>query len=44
MLTVRDAARYRVFLLAKRDELAAAAEGAENRVVSANDTSGNLVD
>lgn len=44
-LTVRDAARYRAVLLAKRDELAAAgAEGAESLVPPANDKSGDLID
>lgn len=42
--TVKDAARYRALLLAKRDELAAAAEGAESLVPPANDKSGDLVD
>ncbi len=44
VLTVRDAARYRALLLAKRDELAVAAEGAENLVPTANDKSGDLLD
>ena len=43
-LTVRDAARYRALLLAKQDELAAAAEGAESLVPPANDKSGDLID
>lgn len=43
-LTARDARRYRALLLAKRDELAAAAEGAESLVPPANDKSGDLVD
>jgi RNA polymerase-binding transcription factor len=43
-LTVRDAARYRALLLAKRDELATAAEGAESLVPPANDKSGDLLD
>jgi len=44
VLTLRDAARYRTVLLAKRDELAAAAEGAESLVPPANDKSGDLID
>lgn len=44
VLTVRDAARYRALLVAKRDELAPAAEGAESLVPPANDKSGDLVD
>jgi RNA polymerase-binding transcription factor DksA len=44
VLTVRDAATYRALLLAKRDELASVAEGAESLVPSANDKSGDLVD
>src|SRR5260370_24175659 len=44
VLTVRDAARYRALLLAKRDEIVAAAEGAESFVPAANDKSGDLRD
>jgi DnaK suppressor protein len=44
VLSARDTARYRTLLLAKRDELAAAAEGAESLVPPANDKSGDLVD
>lgn len=44
VLTVRDAARYRALLLAKRDELAAGAEGTESLVTPANDKSGDLID
>jgi DnaK suppressor protein len=44
VLTVRDAAKYRALLLAKRDELTSATEGAESLVPPANDTSGDLVD
>jgi DnaK suppressor protein len=44
ILTVRDAARYRALLLAKRDKLAAAAEGAESLVPPPNDKSGDLLD
>ena len=44
VLTVRDAARYRALLLAKRDELVAAAEGTESLVPPANDKSGDLLD
>jgi DnaK suppressor protein len=44
VLTVRDAARYRALLLAKRDELAAAVEGTESLVPPANDKSGDLLD
>jgi RNA polymerase-binding transcription factor len=44
VLTVRDVARYRALLLAKRDELAAAAEEAGSLVPPANDKSGDLVD
>jgi RNA polymerase-binding transcription factor len=44
VLTVRDTARYRALLLAKRDELTAAAEGAESLVPPANDKSGDLID
>jgi DnaK suppressor protein len=44
VLTVRDAARYRALLLAKRDELVAAAEGAESVVPPANDKSGDHLD
>ena len=44
VLTVRDAARYRTVLLAKRDELAATAEGAECVAPPANDKSGDLID
>ena len=44
VLKVRDAARYRAILLAKRDELAAAAEGAEGLVPAANDKSGDLLE
>jgi DnaK suppressor protein len=43
ILTFRDTARYRALLLAKRDELAAAAEGAES-LPPANDKSGDLID
>jgi DnaK suppressor protein len=44
ILTVRDTARYRALLLAKRDELAAAAGQAESLLPPANDKSGDLVD
>jgi DnaK suppressor protein len=44
VLTVRDVARYRALLLAKRDDLVAAAEGAESLVPPANDKSGDLLD
>jgi RNA polymerase-binding transcription factor len=44
VLTVRDVARYRALLLAKRDELAAAAEEAGSLVPPANDKSGDLLD
>jgi DnaK suppressor protein len=44
VLTVRDVARYRALLLAKRDELEVAAEGAENLPPPANDESGDFVD
>jgi DnaK suppressor protein len=44
VLTVRDAARYRALLLAKRDELEAAAEGTGNLLPAADDRSGDLVD
>jgi RNA polymerase-binding transcription factor len=44
VLTVRDVARYRALLLARRDELATAAEGAESFVPPANDKSGDLLD
>jgi DnaK suppressor protein len=44
VLTVRDAARYRGLLLAKREELAAGAEGAESLAPPANDNSGDLID
>ena len=44
VLTVGDAARYRALLLAKRSDLAAAAEGAEDLVPPANDKSGDLLD
>lgn len=43
-LTVRDAARYRALLLAKRDKLAAAAGEAESLVLPANHKSGDLID
>ena len=43
-LTVREAARYRVLLLAKRDELTAALGEGESLVPPANDKSGDLVD
>lgn len=42
-LIVRDAARYRALLLAKRDKLAAAAGEAESLVLPANDKSGDLI-
>ena len=44
VLTVRDTARYRALLVAKRDELAMAADEAESLVPPANDKSGDLVD
>jgi hypothetical protein len=44
VLTVRDVARYRTLLLAKRDELAAAMEEAGSLVPPANDNSCDLVD
>jgi DnaK suppressor protein len=44
VLNARDTARYKRLLLAKRDELAAAAGGAESLVPPANDTTGDLVD
>lgn len=44
VLTVRNAARYSALLLAKRDEIVAAAEGTENLVPPANDKSGDLLD
>jgi RNA polymerase-binding protein DksA len=44
ILTIRDTARYRALLLAKREELAAQAEGAESLVPPANDKSGDLID
>ena len=44
LLNARDTARYKRLLLAKRDELAAAAGGAESLVPPANDTSGDLGD
>jgi DnaK suppressor protein len=44
VLTVRDAARYRALLLAKRDELPAASAETESLVPPANDKSGDLVD
>ena len=43
-LIVRDAARSRALLLAKRDKLAAAAGEAESLVLPANDKSGDLID
>jgi DnaK suppressor protein len=44
VLTVRDAARYKAVLLAKRDELAVAGGQAESPLPPANDKSGDLVD
>jgi DnaK suppressor protein len=44
VLTVRDAARYRALLLAKRDELAVTAGEAESLVPPATDRSGDVVD
>jgi DnaK suppressor protein len=44
VLTVRDAARYRAVLLAKRNELAVADGEAESVVPPANDTAGDVVD
>lgn len=44
VLNPGDTARYKTILLAKRDELDAAAGKAESLVPPANDTSGDLVD
>ena len=44
VLTLRDTARYRALLVAKRDELGMAAEETESLVRPANDKSGDLVD
>jgi len=44
ILTVRDVARYRALLLAKRDELLAAAAEAESLAPPTNEKSGDLVD
>lgn len=44
VLTVRDTAKYRALLLAKRDELLAAAAEAESPAPPANDKSGDLID
>jgi DnaK suppressor protein len=44
VLNARDTARYKTVLLAKQDELAAAAREGESLVLPANDTSGDLVD
>jgi DnaK suppressor protein len=44
VLTLRDTARYRALLVAKRGELAMAAEETESLVPPANDKSGELVD
>lgn len=44
VLTVRDAARYRALLLAKRDELQAATVEAESLALPANHKSGDLLD
>lgn len=44
VLSVRDVARYKALLLAKRDELEAAEEAAGNLLPAANDKSGDLVD
>ena len=44
VLNARDTARYKRLLLAERDELAAAAGGAQSLVPLANDTTGDLVD
>ena len=43
-LNAKDTARYKAVLLAKHEELAAAAGGAESFVPPANDTSGDLGD
>jgi DnaK suppressor protein len=43
ILTVRDVARYRALLLAKRDELLAAAAEAESLAPPTNEKSGDLV-
>lgn len=43
-LNARETARYKSLLLAKRDELLAAAGEAETIVLPANDTSGDVVD
>jgi len=44
ILTVRDVARYRALLLAKRDELLAAAAEAVSLAPPTNEKSGDLVD